>query len=297
MLCHFIGLLLWLAAVIAAGSYLRDPNVFELTPKTFDKVVHGLNYTTVVEFYAPWCGYCQKLHSSYSKLGKFVHDDSQYAINIAAVNCDDDVNRPLCAEYRIQGFPTVMVFRPPRYDGSSKKTDTRHISEVYQGERSFKAILNFVTSRLKNYVKKFKLDGSILPKWLAETLNEKPRVLLVTKNAQVSPLLKLLAIDYLERVDFGIVPAKQPVEKFTVGDEVVEIKEATLPMLVHYNTKTKLFEKFPGAKLNDKTKIAQWVTKVTGQKPAEGSLLKLGKKLYKIRTGKKAPASDFGDEL
>lgn len=285
-----------ISLVIAAGTYQHDPHVYELTPKTFDKVVHGLNYTTVVEFYAPWCGYCQKLHSSYSKLGKFVHDDSQYAINIAAVNCDADVNRPLCAEYRIQGFPTVMVFRPPRYDGA-KKTDKRHISEVYQGERSFKAILNFVTSRLKNYVKKFKLDGSILPKWLAEALEANPRVLLVTKNANVSPLLKLLAIDYLDHVAFGIVAAKQPVTQFTVGDDVVEVEDASLPMLLHYNAKTKSFEKFPGTKLNDKTKITQWVTKVTGQKPAEGSLLKLGKKLYKIRTGKKAPASDLGDEL
>ena len=36
-----------------ADEYASDPNIFELTPSNFDKVVHKSNYTTLVKFYAP----------------------------------------------------------------------------------------------------------------------------------------------------------------------------------------------------------------------------------------------------
>lgn len=283
---HWWLLLHFVVGILAQGStYKRDPRVYELTSKNFDQVVHGLNYTTVVEFYAPWCGYCQKLHPSYSKLGKFIHEDAQFAANVAAVNCDADINKQLCADYRIQGFPSLLVFRPPKYDGKDNK-GKRHISEPYQGERSFKAILDFLTSRLKNYVKKFKLGGELLPKWLAE-LDKSPRVLLVSENTQISPLLKLVAIDFLGSVEVGLVPTKKEVSELQVGDDSVSINKASLPMLVYYDTSSGQFVKYPGKKVTNKEKITAWITKVTGVEPNEGALLKLGKKLYKIRTGKK----------
>lgn len=33
-----------------ADEYASDPNIFELTPSNFDKVVHKSNYTTLVKF-------------------------------------------------------------------------------------------------------------------------------------------------------------------------------------------------------------------------------------------------------
>ncbi|CAN3370639.1 protein disulfide-isomerase Mpd1p [Diutina catenulata] len=296
MLYHWLNLvaLCWLGAVAtAAETYKNDPNVFELTPATFDQVVHGSNYTTVVKFYAPWCGYCKQMHPGYSKLGKFVTQEGQYAAQVAAVNCDVDSNKQLCAHYRIQGFPSILVFRPPKYDGNSVSS-SRHTSETYQGERSFKAILNMITSRLKNYVKKFKLGGEALPKWLAEvpSADEEGKVLIISKSSSLSPLVKSLAIDFLGQVTIGVVTSKEPVESIQVGEEQVELPRSKVPMLVHFNGEK--FQQYSG-KLNNKEEMSKWIVEVTGKTPREGPLSKLGKRLYKIRTGKKKAAKK--DEL
>ena len=31
-------------------------------------------------------------------------------VNVAAVDCDDASNRPLCGEYGVNGFPTIKVW-------------------------------------------------------------------------------------------------------------------------------------------------------------------------------------------
>ena len=124
-------ILLGLCAVLAQNFYDASPHIIELTPKSFDKVVHRTNYTTVVEFYAPWCGYCKLLKNIMKKAAKNLDG----IVQVASVNCDLAKNKQLCAQYRVEGFPTLMVFRPPKVD-LNKQSDNRvklgnHASEVY----------------------------------------------------------------------------------------------------------------------------------------------------------------------
>jgi protein disulfide-isomerase A6 len=32
-------------------------------------------------------------------------------VTVAAINCDEEANRPLCGQYDVKGFPTIKVFR------------------------------------------------------------------------------------------------------------------------------------------------------------------------------------------
>lgn len=294
------SILLLITCVIAASQdeYALDPNIYELTPSNFDKVIHKTNYTSIVKFYAPWCGYCQKLKPIWKKLGKLVHNDGKYAVNIASVNCDKDYNKQLCADYKITGYPSLVFFRPPKYDPNSKSKVYKHSVEVYNGERSLKALHSFVTSGIKNYVKTFQnIASDKIGKWLSTPGDHK--VLLITKSPQLSPLYKSLAIDFITTVSFGKVTFKdKEISKPTikVGDKEVEVPIESvddIPVLLAYDEESQSFTKYDKSeKLNDKLKISEWIIEVFGAIPHEGELSKKDKKYYsKYRANKKVKKS------
>lgn len=288
--------LLFVASRETGDVYASDPNVYELTPLNFDKVVHRSNYTSIVKFYAPWCGYCKQLLPFWHKLGKFMHKDGKYGVHVAAVNCDREINKQLCASYRVQGFPTLIVFRPPKYAPGKALPKSRHVPEPYNGQRTLKAMADFVSSRIKNYVSRVhKLES--LPKFLE---GPGPRVLLISKNTNISPVYKTMAIDFLSTVSFGYfnMKAASPATITVNGKDVdLPIQEGdTLPILVYWDSEKSAFVKYEKEKLNDKHDMEEWVQKVTGVKPSEGGLSKRDKKYYSKYRGEKRKEVDH-DEL
>ncbi|CAK7903280.1 protein disulfide-isomerase Mpd1p [[Candida] anglica] len=310
MFISYLFVFLQVVSFTVAG-YANDPNVYELTPSNFDKVVRKTNYTTIVEFYAPWCGYCKQLEPIYKQLGKLVHQEGKYAVNVAAVDCDKDENKPLCSRYQVSGYPSLMVFRPPKYIVGDTKKPGRHVSETYNGERTLKAMWTFLQGRLKNYVKKFstlKADG--VQQWLDETdsdVDSRKKVLLITQSKAISPTLKSLAIDFLADYKFAMATATDIKAvtglSFDINGKPVEIpvqESDKLPLLITYNDETGEFVKYPGTKKdkNNSKKISQWlVDQNNGKLPHEGQLSKKELKYYsKYRTGK-ATEKIVHDEL
>lgn len=293
---HFIGVIL---ARAQGDLYKSDENIYELSPSNFDKVIRKTNYTSIVKFYAPWCGYCKQIEPVYHKLAKLIHKEGKYAVNVASVNCDKDQNKELCARYKISGFPTLLVFRPPKYE-KSKSNTYNHAVEQYNGERSLKSMYSFLTSRIKNYVKKFPNIGSEgLKTWLEEN-NVNNKVLLISDKKQISPLLKSLAIDFIDTLQFGVVNVKslKDVNKIQVNSKEVDLPittEDSLPILLNFNAETQEFTKFESKKLNDKVKLSEWLIETNNVKPLEGPLSKKDMKYYsKYRSGKsnKKPIHD-----
>ncbi|KAI5969021.1 hypothetical protein CANMA_001948 [Candida margitis] len=273
-----------------ADEYTNDPNIYELTASNFDKVIHGSNYTSIVKFYAPWCGYCQQLKPVWRKLGKAIGKDSKLSVNVAAVNCDKDYNKPLCARHQISGFPTVMVFRPPKYDqtkaNSGKKS--RHASEAYNGQRTVKAMSQFLGSRLKNYVKKVHNLDNDLVKWISEE-SGRGKVLLIAKSNSISPLLKSLAIDFLTKVDFAMYGKyNEGIKTIEIDGKQVDIPKADSSTLLYFDKQKDKFIVYDSTeKLDDKSQISNWITAVSKIDPVEGPLSKRGKKLLKYKSKKK----------
>lgn len=56
----------------------------------------------MIEFYAPWCGYCKNLAPEYSQLAV----NLEGLVDVAAIDCDDADNRPICSRYGVQGTST-----------------------------------------------------------------------------------------------------------------------------------------------------------------------------------------------
>ncbi|XP_050712885.1 thioredoxin domain-containing protein 5-like [Eriocheir sinensis] len=111
-----------------------QPPVLILTSENFDNAVQK-GYS-MVKFFAPWCGHCKRMAPTYDELGrKFVGNDK---VKIAKVDCTQEVNRGLCSEQNVDGFPTLFLYK----DGSK-------VSE-YNGDRSLNDMVNFISRNLEH---------------------------------------------------------------------------------------------------------------------------------------------------
>ena len=86
-----------------------------------DELKDGLK---LVEFYAPWCGYCKKQENVFKELDK---------IYIGQVNTDE--NAELAIRFGIHSFPTFLVFKNgkevERFSGLTNKFDLMNVIAKY----------------------------------------------------------------------------------------------------------------------------------------------------------------------
>ncbi|KAE8351847.1 hypothetical protein BDV28DRAFT_136246 [Aspergillus coremiiformis] len=188
----------------ADGLYTKKSPVLQVDQKSYDRLIAKSNHASIVEFYAPWCGHCQNLKPAYEKAAKNLDG----LANVAAVNCDDDANKPLCGRMGIQGFPTIKIMTPSKKPGAPRVED-------YQGERTAKAIVEAVVDRIPNHVKR--VTDKDLDKWLSED-EKAPKAILFTEKGTTSALIRALAIDFLGSIKVAQVRNKESdaVEKFGI---------------------------------------------------------------------------------
>lgn len=81
----------------------ENDSVLDLTESTFDAAV--ADGTTLVDFWAPWCGPCRMMAPVLHDLAGHFGD----ALRIAKVNVDDSPH--LAAKFRVQGIPLLVILR------------------------------------------------------------------------------------------------------------------------------------------------------------------------------------------
>ncbi|KAI1632518.1 hypothetical protein F4809DRAFT_87174 [Biscogniauxia mediterranea] len=200
-------------SVAAAGLYTKSSPVLQVNAKNYDQLIAKSNHTSIVEFYAPWCGHCQNLKPAYEKAARNLDGLAK----VAAVNCDDDENKPLCGAMGVQGFPTLKTVRPGKAGKGSKP-----VVEDYRGPRTAKGIVDAVVDKINNHVKR--VGDKDIDAFLADR-NETAKALLFTEKGTTSALLRSLAIDFLDVITFAQVRNKE-----SRANEIFGIK--TYPTLV-----------------------------------------------------------------
>ncbi|KAI7806597.1 protein disulfide isomerase family A, member 7 [Triplophysa rosa] len=118
----FLGFItcLVLRTFCAEGS-----DVLELGDSDFDQTT-AMHETMLVEFFAPWCGHCQRLAPEYETAATKLKG----TVPLAKVDCT--VNTQSCERFGVNGYPTLKIFRNGEETGS------------YDGPRSAAGIVSYM---------------------------------------------------------------------------------------------------------------------------------------------------------
>ncbi|CAG9535168.1 unnamed protein product [Cercopithifilaria johnstoni] len=117
-----ITILLYLFECVPAeekgSEFEQDDGIFVLNEENFMSFLQQ-HPTSLVKFYAPWCGHCKALAPEYAKAAK--------KLKIPLAKVDATVEKKLAEAYNIQGFPTLKFWQngedPIDYDGGRESDD------------------------------------------------------------------------------------------------------------------------------------------------------------------------------
>jgi thioredoxin 1 len=79
-------------------------NLINLNKESFEKATSSTK-TTLVDFWAPWCGPCKSLGPILDELSQEIPEK----VDIYKVNVDD--NTELAQEHGVQSIPTILVYK------------------------------------------------------------------------------------------------------------------------------------------------------------------------------------------
>ena len=100
-----------------------------------------------VEFYAHWCGGCQRYARHWKEIAKETKSWHQSVIRVAAINCGDSTNHAVCNQHDIQYYPTLKLF--PAYAKFDAKDHDGLLVKQDKLETLVEQMIKFVESNVK----------------------------------------------------------------------------------------------------------------------------------------------------
>jgi len=101
-----------LLAILAVLYYFYSTHLKEGFDVPHEKLEEYISpdKTTLVLFYADWCGHCKKLKPTWSECSKKASKDG---LNMVQINVGEgtDKDKELAEKYQIDGYPTIMLFK------------------------------------------------------------------------------------------------------------------------------------------------------------------------------------------
>uniref|UniRef100_A0A673IXF8 Protein disulfide-isomerase n=2 Tax=Sinocyclocheilus rhinocerous TaxID=307959 RepID=A0A673IXF8_9TELE len=116
----------WFIICLALTAWRAEgSDVLELDDSDFERSA-AMHETLLVEFFAPWCGHCQRLAPEYEAAATKLKG----TLPLAKVDCT--VNSETCERFGVNGYPTLKIFRNGEEAGS------------YDGPRTADGIVSYM---------------------------------------------------------------------------------------------------------------------------------------------------------
>ena len=97
-----------------------------INAKQYEELILG-SKPVLVDFWAPWCGYCRRIDPVLNKLA-----DSREDVMIVKVNIDEEPE--LARQERIEGIPTLEVYKEGYDLGSIVAPESKSRIEEFLAE-------------------------------------------------------------------------------------------------------------------------------------------------------------------
>lgn len=86
-----------------------------LDTNSFDMWLSRHEYT-FVNFYAPWCIWCQRLHPVWEAFAELA-EQNHLPVSVVQVDCVE--SKELCLQHKVQAFPMMKLFKHGVFQGKS----------------------------------------------------------------------------------------------------------------------------------------------------------------------------------
>ena len=105
---------------------IHSGEVISLDKNSFDEFVKDSEHKmVVVDFFAPWCHWCQILEPVWKRTAKDL-PNQPYAEGTRMCKVDCEENGPLCEQHHVRAYPTINVY----------KTQSVQAENTYYGDRT-----------------------------------------------------------------------------------------------------------------------------------------------------------------
>lgn len=192
--------------IVFSGFLLNSifaDSVVDLSDSDFDSSVAEYD-TSLVMFYAPWCGHCKKLKPEFEKAAKSLLKEDP-PVTLAKVDCTE-AGKEICNKFGVSGYPTLKIFR----NGA--------VSKEYNGPRDSTGIVKYMKSQVgpsskdlssEEIIKNFLSKDDVVVVGFFETETD-----LKGKFIQLANKLR-------EKVNFGHTTSQSVIDKYNYKNNVV----------------------------------------------------------------------------
>lgn len=142
-----LNVFLLLLSVGSIFCHNEDVHTLQYNSENFPVELSKKNH--FVMFYAPWCGHCQRLSPTWEQLAEMLNEDDS---NILIAKVDCTIEKELCSEHDVTGYPTLKFFKSGVTDGVK-----------FRGTRDLPSLTAFINEQLGNIPSKEKENMSDIP--------------------------------------------------------------------------------------------------------------------------------------